>query len=141
MTTKTTKTSPHPKGLGLDSPRVLSSAAVLVGCGLLAVGCWLLACCCCCFLLLALGIKRCCCQCISATGAGGAAGVGTDVVLQGFVQHEGMVVTRFHHSWSWSIKLVQFHTGDGLTRAGIKMIQTEYRLVSVGVSVGPAYFP
>ena len=24
---------------------------------------------------------------------------------------------------------------------GIKMIQTEYRLVSVGVSVGPAYFP
>ena len=26
-------------------------------------------------------IKWCCCQCISATGAGGAAGVGTDVVL------------------------------------------------------------
>ena len=26
-------------------------------------------------------IKRCCCQRISATGAGGAAGVGTDVVL------------------------------------------------------------
>ena len=26
-------------------------------------------------------IKRCCCQCISASGAGGAAGVGTDVVL------------------------------------------------------------
>ena len=60
-------------------------------------------------------IKWCCCQCISGTGAGGAAGVGTDVVLQGLVQHEGMVVTRFHHSWSWSIKLVQFHTGDGLT--------------------------
>ena len=60
-------------------------------------------------------MKWCCCQCISATGAGGAVGVGSDVVLQGFVQHEGMVVTRFHHSWSWSIKLVQFHTGDGLT--------------------------
>ena len=60
-------------------------------------------------------IKWCCCQCISGTGAGGAAGVGTVVVLQGLVQHEGMVVTRFHHSWSWSIKLVQFHTGDGLT--------------------------
>ena len=54
-----------------------------------------------------------------------------------FVQHEGMVVTRFHHSWSWSIKLVQFHTG--MVWPGIKMIQTEYRLVSVGVSVGPAY--
>ena len=26
-------------------------------------------------------IKCCCCQCISATGAGGVAGVGTDVVL------------------------------------------------------------
>ena len=26
-------------------------------------------------------IKWCCCQCITATGAGGAAGVGTDVVL------------------------------------------------------------
>ena len=60
--------------------------------------------------------KWCCCECISATGAGGAAGVGTDVVVQGFVQHEGMVGTCFHHSWSWSIKLVQFHTGeDGLT--------------------------
>ena len=59
--------------------------------------------------------KWCCCECISATGAGGAAGVGTDVVVQGFVQHEGMVVTCFHHNWSWSIKLVQFHTGDGLT--------------------------
>ena len=55
-----------------------------------------------------------------------------------FVQHEGMVVTRFHHSWSWSIKLVQFHTG--MVWPGIKMIQTEYRLVSVGVSVGPSYF-
>ena len=32
MTTKATKTNPYPKGLGLDSPRVLSSAAVLVGC-------------------------------------------------------------------------------------------------------------
>ena len=63
------------------------------------------------------GAKWCCCQCISATStsAGGAAGVGTDVVLQGLVQHEGMVVTRFHHSWSWSIQLFQFHTGDGLT--------------------------
>ena len=49
-----------------------------------------------------------------------------------------MVVTRFHPSWSWSIKLVQFHTG--MVWPGIKMIQTEYRLVSVGVSVGPAYF-
>ena len=57
-------------------------------------------CCCCCFccccfwwcfwpscwqwsfFLLGTGaIKWCCCQCISATGAGGAAGVGTDVVL------------------------------------------------------------
>ena len=53
-------------------------------------------------LLLAL-INWCCCQCISATGAGGAA-------------REAMVVKRFHHSWSWSIKIVQFHTGDGLTR-------------------------
>ena len=35
------KNTPYPKGLGLDSPRVPSSAAVLVGCGLLAVGCWL----------------------------------------------------------------------------------------------------
>ena len=26
-----------------------------------------------------------------------------------------MVVMHFHHSWSWSIKLVQFHIGDGLT--------------------------
>ena len=49
-----------------------------------------------------------------------------------------MVVTRFHPSWSWSIKLVQFHTG--MVWPGIKMIQTEYRLVSVGVSVGPACF-
>ena len=49
-----------------------------------------------------------------------------------------MAVKRFHRSWSWSIKLVQFHTGD--VWPGIKMIQTEYRLVSVGVSVGPAYF-
>ena len=49
-----------------------------------------------------------------------------------------MVVTGFHPSWSWSIKLVQFHTG--MVWPGIKMIQTEYRLVSVGVSVGPAYF-
>ena len=50
-----------------------------------------------------------------------------------------MVGTRFHHSWSWSIKLVQFHAGDGLT--GDQNDTTEYRLVSVGVSVGPAYFP
>ena len=26
-----------------------------------------------------------------------------------------MLVARFHRSWSWSIKLVQFHTGYGLT--------------------------
>ena len=58
--------------------------------------------------------------------------------MEEFVQHEGMVVTRFHPSWSWSIKLVQFHTG--MVWPGIKMIQTEYRLVSVGVSVRPAYF-
>ena len=56
-----------------------------------------------------------------------------------FVQHEGMVVTRFHRSWSWSMILVQFHTADGMVWPRIKMIQTEYRLVSVGVSVGPAY--
>ena len=56
--------------------------------------------------------------------------------MQEFVQHEGMVVTLFHPSWSWSIKLVQFHTG--MVWPGIKMIQTEYRIVSVGVSVGPA---
>ena len=33
-TPTTTKTTPYPKGLGLDSPWVLSSAAVLVGCWL-----------------------------------------------------------------------------------------------------------
>ena len=49
----TTKTTPYPKGLGLDSPWVLFGAAVLVGCWLpvvavvvAAVGC---CCCCCCF--------------------------------------------------------------------------------------------
>ena len=38
-----------------------------------------------------------------------------------------MVITCFHHSWSWSSKLVQFESGDGLT--GNQMIQSEYRLV------------
>ena len=31
-----------------------------------------------------------------------------------------MVVTRFHHSWSWSITRVQFHTGDGRSDRGSK---------------------
>jgi len=46
-------------------------------------------------------IKWCCCQCISATGAGGAAGVGTDVVL-----HTASHVndTASAHGWSWSIR-------------------------------------
>ena len=34
-----------------------------------------------------------------------------------------------------------FSSTLGMVWPGIKMIQTEYRLVSVGVSVGPAYFP
>ena len=33
-----------------------------------------------------------------------------------------------------------FSSTLGMVRPGIKMIQTEYRLASVGVSVGPAYF-
>ena len=41
-----------------------------------------------------------------------------------------------HLNWSWSIKLVQFHTGDGLTGD-----QNDRNWVSVGVSVGPADFP
>ena len=45
-----------------------------------------------------------------------------------------MVITRFHHSWSWSSKLVQFESGDGLT--GNQMIQSEYRLVAMAC----AYF-
>ena len=39
-----------------------------------------------------------------------------------------MVVTRFHHSWSWSIKLAQFHTGDGLTGG-----RNDTNCVSVGI--------
>ena len=39
-----------------------------------------------------------------------------------------MVITCFHHSWSWSSKLVQFESGDGLT--GNQMIQSEYRLAA-----------
>ena len=114
--TETTKTTPYPKGLGLDSPRVPSGAAVLVSCWLWAVGCWLAAvavalvalvavvaavgcccscCCCCCFWWCfwrvsasgAGAIKSYGCQCISATGAGGAAGVGTDVVLVAVEPH------------------------------------------------------
>ena len=45
-----------------------------------------------------------------------------------------MVITCFHHSWSWSSKLVQFESGDGLT--GNQMIQSEYRLVAMAC----AYF-
>ena len=45
-----------------------------------------------------------------------------------------MVITCFHHSWSWSGKLVQFESGDGLT--GNQMIQSEYRLVAMAC----AYF-
>ena len=45
-----------------------------------------------------------------------------------------MVITCFHHSWSWSSKLVQFESGDGLT--GNEMIQSEYRLVAMAC----AYF-
>ena len=41
-TTETTKTTAYPKGLGLDSPRAPSAAAVLVSCWLLAVGLLLL---------------------------------------------------------------------------------------------------
>ena len=98
--TTTTKTSPYPKGLGLDPPRVPSGAAVLLAvgcCGCSCCSCCSCCCCCCCcrccccccfwrclwpcccngISFLALGLKWCCCQCISATGAGG---VGTDVV-------------------------------------------------------------
>ena len=49
-------------------------------------------------------------------------------------QDDGMVITCFHHSWSWSSKLVQFESGDGLT--GNEMIQSEYRLVAMAC----AYF-
>ena len=42
-----------------------------------------------------------------------------------------MVVTRFHHSWSWSIKFVQLHTGDGLTGD-----QNDTNSVSVGIGWG-----
>ena len=42
-----------------------------------------------------------------------------------------MVVTRFHHSWSWSIKLAQFQTGDGLTGG-----QNDTNWVSVGIGWG-----
>ena len=45
-----------------------------------------------------------------------------------------MVITCFHHSWSWSSKLVQFESGDGLT--GKQMIQSEYRLAAMAC----AYF-
>ena len=45
-----------------------------------------------------------------------------------------MVITCFHHSWSWSSKLVQFKRGDGLTDN--QMIQSEYRLVAMAC----AYF-
>ena len=41
-------------------------------------------------------IKWCCCQCISATGAGGAAGVGTDVVLHTAMQTTPKVHTDGH---------------------------------------------
>ena len=34
-----------------------------------------------------------------------------------------------------------FSSTPGMVCPGIKMIQTEYRLVSVGVSICPAYFP
>ena len=46
-------------------------------------------------------IKWCCCQCISATGAVGAAGVGTDVVLHTAMQND----TR---KWSWSIRTKRY---------------------------------
>ena len=49
-------------------------------------------------------------------------------------QDDGMVITCFHHSWSWSSKLVQFESGDGLT--GNQMIQSEYRLAAMAC----AYF-
>ena len=42
-----------------------------------------------------------------------------------------MVVTRFHHSWSRSIKFVQLHTGDGLTGD-----QNHTNSVSVGIGWG-----
>ena len=42
-----------------------------------------------------------------------------------------MVVIRFHHRWSWSIKLAQFHTGDGLTGD-----QNDTNWVSVGIGWG-----
>ena len=45
-----------------------------------------------------------------------------------------MVITCFHHSWSWSRKLVQFESGDGLT--GNQVIQSEYRLAAMAC----AYF-
>ena len=59
--------------------------------------------------------------------------------------------TDYRHPWKhkpcgWSYETwtkrkiaLSFHTG--MVWPGIKMIQTEYRLVSVGVSVGPAYVP
>ena len=42
-----------------------------------------------------------------------------------------------YETWTKRRIVLSFHTG--MVWPGIKMIQTEYRLVSVGVSVGPAY--
>ena len=44
-----------------------------------------------------------------------------------------------YEAWTKRRIALSFHTG--MVWPGIKMIQTEYRLVSVGVSVGPAYVP
>jgi len=43
-------------------------------------------------------IKWCCCQCISATGAGGAAGVGTGTT------YSHVNDTTSAHRWYWSIR-------------------------------------
>ena len=66
--TTTSKTTPYPKGLGLDSPKVLLCLLVVV------CNCCLLACCCCCCC--------CCCSCcccwfvaaVAAAAFGGASG-------------------------------------------------------------------
>ena len=48
-------------------------------------------------------IKWCCCQCISAAGAG-RAGVGTDVVLHTAMENDTTTACK----WSWSIRTKRY---------------------------------